>query len=288
MDSISILDSAMGSELISRGEKLPKYIWSAHSNLNNPNLVYKIHRDNVLSGACIIIANTFRTTPRAYKKTGLTVEHAVNESNKSLNAAILLAKKAASNNVMILGSVAPLEDCYHPELFPGEHIAMKEYYQLGKWIQDAGADGIILETMNSVIETKTALLALKNINLPIYVSFYLIDSLHLASGELINSALCMLEEFAIEAVLLNCIPINIATMAVENLVNNWEGSWGAYPNLGKGKPSSDGVINNICSDKIFLSLMDKIIFLGGHILGGCCGSSPHHISLLHSLYKNIN
>ena len=277
----------MGSELISRGEIFPKYIWSAHSNLHNPNLVYKIHRDNVLSGACIIIANTFRTTPRSYIKTGLTKEHAVNEANKSLNAAILLAKKAASNSIMVLGSIAPLEDCYHPELFPGEQIALNEYYQLGKWIQDAGADGIILETMNSVIETKTALLALKNINLPIYVSFYLTDSLHLASGEHINSTLSMLEEFAVEAVLLNCIPINITLAAVENLVNNWKGYWGVYPNLGKGTPSPDGVINNIYSDKVFISLMDKIILLGGHFVGGCCGSSAHHTALLYKLRNTI-
>ena len=45
LSKIELLDGAMGSELIKRGEALPNYIWSADSNLKNPELVYQIHRD---------------------------------------------------------------------------------------------------------------------------------------------------------------------------------------------------------------------------------------------------
>ena len=64
-----ILDSAMGSEIIKRGEVLPDHIWSAQTNISNPDLVCSIHKDNILSGATHITTNTFRTTPRAYSKT---------------------------------------------------------------------------------------------------------------------------------------------------------------------------------------------------------------------------
>ena len=72
MSSITFLDSAMGSELIRRGEKLPPHIWSAHTNLYNSEEVYQVHLDNIQAGAHIITANTFRSTPRAYSKTGLS------------------------------------------------------------------------------------------------------------------------------------------------------------------------------------------------------------------------
>ena len=71
-----ILDGAMGSEIIKRGFSLPKHIWSAYANINNPNLVYNIHNEYINSGANFIIANTFRTTPRSYKKTGINLINA--------------------------------------------------------------------------------------------------------------------------------------------------------------------------------------------------------------------
>jgi len=39
MSKTILLDGAMGSELIKRGEYLPPHIWSANSNLKNPKLV---------------------------------------------------------------------------------------------------------------------------------------------------------------------------------------------------------------------------------------------------------
>ena len=62
----------MGSELIKRGEDLPPHLWSADSNLKNPELVYQIHKDYIDAGSSYITTNTFRTTPRAYGKTKLS------------------------------------------------------------------------------------------------------------------------------------------------------------------------------------------------------------------------
>ena len=83
MSKIEILDGAMGSELISLGEKLPPYIWSAESNTKNPSLVYKIHRSYIEKGADYITTNTFRTTPRSYKKIGLSSLQAQKAAKKN-------------------------------------------------------------------------------------------------------------------------------------------------------------------------------------------------------------
>ena len=65
---IDIIDGAVGTELILRGEQLPDHIWSAGINDKNPDLLYKIHKEYVEAGANYLTTNTFRTTPRAYKK----------------------------------------------------------------------------------------------------------------------------------------------------------------------------------------------------------------------------
>ena len=72
MSTFKILDGAMGSELIRWGMELPEHIWSAAANLTSPELVLDIHREYVDAGADYITANTFRTTSRAYEKTGIS------------------------------------------------------------------------------------------------------------------------------------------------------------------------------------------------------------------------
>ena len=99
MNNLIIMDGAMGSELIKRGATLPQHIWSAHANIEYPNIVKKIHKEYVDAGAQIITANTFRTTPRAYKKTGLSMDLATKKAYASLNKAVQLAKQVAKKVV---------------------------------------------------------------------------------------------------------------------------------------------------------------------------------------------
>ena len=127
MNKVKILDGGMGSELIRSGEELPEHIWSAKINLTNPNLICEIHKKYIKEGANYITTNTFRTTPRAFKKIGLTNNEAYNHAQRSFESAINMAKKASSERNKILGSIAPLEDCYLPKLFPGEQKAKKEF-----------------------------------------------------------------------------------------------------------------------------------------------------------------
>ena len=114
---IQILDAAMGTELIKHGLDLPLPLWSADCNLTHPEVVLKIHQDNITAGANYITTNTFRTTLRAFHQSGLSKSESDKRFKQALNAAVKLAKKATSDNVKVIGSIAPLEDCYSPKLF---------------------------------------------------------------------------------------------------------------------------------------------------------------------------
>ena len=296
MSTFKILDGAMGSELIRWGMELPEHIWSAAANLTNPELVLKIHREYVDAGADYITANTFRTTPRAFGKLDSLVagfvevnkKDAVLNSRNSLFTAVELSKEAARNSVKVLGSIASLEDCYSPELFPGKNTAITEFRQLGGWLSDAGVDILLLETMNSIAEAEAGLIALQSFELPIWVSFVMKDDEHLLSGDLLLDALTLLQDHSVNTVLLNCNPLQRTEKAMILLTENWTGKWGIYPNLGIGEPSPNGRITKYESMEKFTSLMEKAIDLGASVVGACCGSTPEQISELSKIKIKLN
>ena len=107
MTKINILDGALGSELIKKGETLPPNLWSAKINLSNPDLLLNIHKEYINAGSDYITTNTFRTTTRAYIKTGLSTIQANKIAKKSMNSAINIAKKAANKSIKIFSERNP-------------------------------------------------------------------------------------------------------------------------------------------------------------------------------------
>lgn len=286
MSSIKILDAAMGTEIISSGIKLPPYIWSAHTNIDNPDLVYKIHREHIKQGAEYITTNTFRATPRSYMKTGLSDTDATKVAYKSFLNAIKMAKKAKLNtNTKILGSIAPLEDCYTPSDYPGDEFAELEFLELSNWFMNCGVDIILLETMNNLQEIVSCLKVFSSSDIHIWLSLNLLDGNHILSGEKINNVVESISGYNVSSLLINCNSIEKTNLALDNINACWSGEWGIYPNVGLGEPASDGIISNFSSMKEFVEVSRKAVDLGATILGGCCGSNHQHIQILSKEFK---
>ena len=277
---IKVLDGGVGTELIINEQQLPEHIWSAHANLNNPGLLLRIHKSFIRAGAQYITTNTFRTTQRAYANVGLSKADAKIAAKKSLSAAVYIAKQAANGSAKVMGSIAPLEDCYRPDLYPGSHDALYEFGIIGALLNDAGVDGFLIETMNNIDEADSCLSAIKAYHKPIWIGFNLSDPASLLSGEPLQSALAIAHNHGAECILLNCNPLELTLDALDLLSENVRCEWGIYPNLGMGPPSPDGKISELQSDDNLLSLVEAAIEKGASVIGGCCGSSPRHISLI--------
>ncbi|MEE3241637.1 MAG: homocysteine S-methyltransferase family protein, partial [Candidatus Neomarinimicrobiota bacterium] len=247
------------------------------------DLLYGIHQEYVNAGVDYLTTNTFRTTPRAYQKTGLSYKEAHRTAKTSMHNAVQMARKASNDSIKILGSIAPLEDCYSPDLFPGADLATKEFAVITEWLADERIDIFLLETMNNILETETCLNVVEKYKLPIWVSFNLLDSDHIQSGESLKDAIKMVDKFSVNCILLNCNPLNRTFGALETLAQHCSGKWGIYPNLGIGEPSPDGIIKDYHSDAEFIDLTKNAVKLGATVVGGCCGSSPKHIELLKNL-----
>ena len=274
-----LLDGAMGTELIRAGLDLPLPIWSGDVNLTHPDYVRKIHEAYLTAGADILTTNTFRTTPRAYRNNGYEEHEARQRSHESLERAVELARQAAGDDIIVAGSIAPLEDCYQPELFPGIEFAQREFRELAIWLQDTGVDIILFETMGSWPEIKTAISVTVDLHLPRWLSLILKNGNTLLDGTDLTNILSNIKDYGIEMVLLNCNLCSITADAVDVLLRNWKGSWGVYPNVGAAMPTKEGVIEKKLTIKEFANEINKYLTSGAKVIGACCGSNPDYISV---------
>ncbi|MEE3149704.1 MAG: homocysteine S-methyltransferase family protein, partial [Candidatus Neomarinimicrobiota bacterium] len=240
--------------------------------------VRKIHEAYLTAGADILTTNTFRTTPRAYRNNGYEEHEARQRSHESLERAVELARQAAGSDIIVAGSIAPLEDCYEPDLFPGIEFAQREFRELAIWLQDAAIDVILFETMGSWPEIKTALSVTADLQIPRWLSLILKNGNTLLDGTDLTNVLSDVKDYGIEMVLLNCSLCSITADAVDVLLRNWKGPWGVYPNVGAAMPTKEGMIEEKLTIKEFTNEINKYLTSGAKVIGACCGSNPNYIS----------
>ena len=277
-NQVRLLDGAMGTELMHAGLDLPLPIWSGDVNLTHPDYVRRIHEAYLTAGADILTTNTFRATPRAYRNNGYKEHEARQRSHESLDKAVELARQTAGADIIVAGSIAPLEDCYEPDLFPGIEFAQREFRELAIWLQDAGIDVILFETMGSWPEIKTALSVTADLQIPRWLSLILKNGNTLLDGTDLTNVLSDIKDYGIEMVLLNCSLCSITADAVDVLLKNWKGPWGVYPNVGAAMPTKEGVIKKKLTIKEFTNEINKYLTSGAKVIGACCGSNPDYIS----------
>ena len=276
-NQVRLIDGAMGTELMRAGLDLPLPIWSGDVNLTHPDYVRRIHEAYLTAGADILTTNTFRATPRAYRNNGYEEHEAIQRSHESLERAVELARQTAGADIIVAGSIAPLEDCYEPDLFPGIEFPQREFRELAIWLQDAGIDVILFETMGSWPEIKTALSATVDLQIPRWLSLILKNSNTLLDGTDLLNVLSDIKDYGIEMVLLNCSLCSVTADAVDLLLTNWKGAWGVYPNVGVAMPTKEGVIEEKLTIKEFSKEINTYLTSGANVVGGCCGSNPDYI-----------
>ena len=280
---IVLLDGALGTELERRGVPTRLPLWSAQALVQAPDRVREIHEAYVRAGAEILTACTFRTTPRALASAGMT-----GESDRLTAAAIALCREARERaglerEVWIAGSIAPLEDCYRPELAPPPDVAEREHREQAERLKQAGADLLLIETMNSVPEAVAAVTGARSVGLPVLVSFICKNAREIWNGELLADAVLAVDALQPDAILVNCTPVEIAGACLDEIARATHRPVGCYPNAGtpdleRGACSFDPAM----TPGRFAGAAQGWVRSGAQIVGGCCGTGPDHIRALRS------
>jgi S-methylmethionine-dependent homocysteine/selenocysteine methylase len=259
-----LLDGAMGTELERLGIASDLPLWSARGLIGAPEAVLAIHRAYAAAGAEALTANTFRTQRRTLDHAGLG-----HRAAELTARAVALAREAAREpGLFVLGSAAPLEDCFRPDLVPDDASLAREHEEHARHLVEAGADAILVETINTIREGVAAARAARERGSPVLVSFVSRGCARLLTGEPLAEAVEAVAPFHPLAVGVNCLPPGAVAPCL-GVLQRAGIPFLVYANLvgpGEGR-----------SPEEYARCASVWIEAGARIVGGCCGTRPEHI-----------
>jgi S-methylmethionine-dependent homocysteine/selenocysteine methylase len=277
-----LLEGATGTELQRRGIPATLPLWSAQALIDRPSVVRQIHEEYVAAGVDIITANSFRTTRRVVHKAGLRDQEAVTLTRQ----AVALAAGAAATSdhaVLVAGSIAPLEDCYAPELTPPFEHALAEHREQAAVLAEAGVDLILIETMPTAGEAEAATIAATATGLDVAVSVICGEDGRLLSGEPLAAAVHRLTPHDITAILVNCATPAVIQQALVDLVRLTDLPIGGYANAGIVHARGRWAPNPDLTPARYAVMVAEWCASGARIVGGCCGTTPAHIAAIRTM-----
>lgn len=270
---VVLLDGAMGTSLDEHG-----LMGRGRVNLDAPEIVREIHRAFAQCGCDALIANTL-TMNRIYIETH-NVDVPVADVNR---AGAELARQAASDGQYVLGDISSTGQFLEPYGTFTESQFTEAFTEQAAILADAGVDGFIIETVFDLREALCALRARKEkFSLPVIVSIAFATEANGGRTIMGNTAEQCAKELAdaeADAIGANCGDLEPAQMAkvIAVLRNVTDLPLAAQPNAGRPRLVDDRTVFDMDA-KTFAVGIGECIAAGAKIVGGCCGTTPKHIS----------
>lgn len=275
-------DGAMGTILQEKGlaaGEAPE-LW----NLLHPKDVLSVHISYLEAGVDIISANTFGANPFKCQENGV-------EPEEVIAAGVRLAHQAveqAGHGVVAL-DIGPSGKL----LFPMGDLAFEEavnaFAQMASAGADAGADCVLIETMNDLYEVKAALLGVKEAtSLPVFVTTTFDESGKLLTGGDIKAVAAVLEGLGADAIGMNCgLGPKQMLALIKELRSLTSLPLMVNPNAGLPRERNGHTFFDVGPEE-FSSCMKEIVLAGAWVIGGCCGTTPEHLRQTVKLCKGLS
>ena len=273
---VHLLDGAVGTELGRRGVPTRGGLFSAAALLDERGraALRDVHRDYVDAGAEVITAATFRTNRRALAAAGL--ESRVPELAR---LAVREAREAVGKRARVAGSMAPLEDCYRPDLRPAPAQASREHLEHARALAGAGCDLLLVETVAAADEGLAAVAAAAATGLPVWVAVMATPRGTMLDGSDLASFFRRAVAAGAGTAVINCTPPDGIDLALDAAASAGV-PFGAYAHLGEVDPAvAWGNAPDLSPDEYARRAL-RWIERGATIVGGCCGTRPAHIRAL--------
>jgi len=280
---VLFLDGATGSNLIKKG--LPSGICTEDWIIKNPETIIELQKAYVDAGSDIVYAPTFSANSVKFKEFGF-----YEKQEEMIFKLVELSKTAVQGKALVFGDVTMTGE----QLKPMGNMDFEELINIYKeqigLLARAGVDGIGIETMMSLQETRAALIAAKEVcDLPVIATISIEnDGRTLYGTDVLSAAVC-LERLGASAFGLNCStgPDKMVE-AIKIISSNVNIPVIAKPNA--GLPALDEEGNAIYDMGVddFTRLMKPLLEAGASIIGGCCGTTPDYIKAIHTEYKDFD
>lgn len=314
---ILVLDGAMGTMIQRheleeddfRGERFKDHQSSLKGNndlltLTRPDIIKDIHREYYAAGADIAETNTFSSTTIAQADYHLeSIAYELNKEGARLAREVAdeFTAKEPHKPRFVAGAIGPTNRTasLSPDVNdPGFRAVtfddlVEAYYEQAKGLVDGGADLLLVETVFDTLNAKAALFAITKLfeeegkEWPIMVSGTITDaSGRTLSGQTAEAFLISISHVPLLSVGLNCaLGASQLRPYLQVLSDRAEFLVSAHPNA--GLPNEFGEYDE--TPELMADQIKEFLDLGLiNIIGGCCGTSPDHISKIADLAKNYS
>ncbi|WP_342494621.1 bifunctional homocysteine S-methyltransferase/methylenetetrahydrofolate reductase [Bacillus sp. FSL M7-0307] len=273
---ILIADGAMGTLLYSYGidrcfEEL---------NLSKEDEVKRVHEAYVQAGADIIQTNTYGANYIKLSRYGLE------EETKRINTKAVQIAKAAAGSAYVLGTIGGIRT-FNKNAYSLDEIKRSFREQLYILLNEE-PDGLLLETYYDIEEAKAVLeIARKETALPIVMNVSMHEQGVLQDGTPLKDGLSELSSLGADVVGINCRlgPYHMI-QALEGVPLLQNSHLSVYPNSSLPSLEEGRLVYDTDNDYFRKSALE-FRNQGARIIGGCCGTTPQHISAMAEAVKDL-
>jgi 5-methyltetrahydrofolate--homocysteine methyltransferase len=252
-------------------------------NFERPEVITEIYKAYKDAGARLIETNTFGANRLKLGLMGIA------DRIKEINIrAVELAKEVAGEEVMIAGSIGPTGKLMEPHgdlSFNKARDVFKEQIAIQV---DAGIDVVIIETMIDLQEIKAAIIAAKELDIPIIAQMTFTEGLFTLNGNSPEVVAITLDSLGADVIGVNCTPGSKATLPIiKRMSMVTDKPLSVYPNAGLPELRNSKVYYPETVEE-FIKPVFEFLDHNIRLFGGCCGTTPEFISALADKVKEYN
>src|SRR5437667_2494629 len=297
-DRIVVFDGAMGTNI--QSQNLTPDDFGGLDGCNEylvetmPAAIERVHAGFLEVGSDVVETASFSSNSI------VLAEYQIADLAYELNVkAAQLAKRVAADFSTkekprwVAGSMGPTTKL--PTLGHISFLDMKaSYREQARGLLDGGADLLIVETCQDILQTKAALVAIfeefesSKRRVPVIAQVTIEAFGTMLMGTEIGAALTALEPFPIDVMGMNCAtgPQQMSDN-VRYLCQNWSRAVSVIPNAGIPENVGGHAVFKETPESLAKELQHFARDLGVNIVGGCCGTTPAHLKAVVEAVKDL-
>jgi methionine synthase I (cobalamin-dependent)/5,10-methylenetetrahydrofolate reductase len=277
-----LADGAMGTLLFSRG--VPQRACLDELATSRPDLIGAIHREYVEAGADLIETATFGANRIRLQEYGFA--GSVVAFNRRATQVAREARDVAGRDVLVAGSIGPLGPPTGEVADATDAAVRAVFREQIEALLEGGVDLFVVETFGNLDHLASVVSEIRAASrLPVIAEMTFGEELIAADGTTPEQAAEALLAADVDAFGVNCGAGPFACLEAARRMVAGAGSRGPQlslmPNAGLPR-RVDGQFVYAAGPDYFAEMAAHAATLGVGIIGGCCGTTPEHISAMRS------
>ncbi|HEY4419561.1 MAG TPA: methionine synthase [Pseudonocardia sp.] len=263
-------------------------------NATRPDVVRSIHRAYFEAGADAVETNTFGA------KLPNLAEYGIAERIRELALKGAQLARGVADEMStpdrpryVLGSVGPGTKL--PTLGHETFARLRDAYaECGRGLLAGGADALVVETCQDLLQVKAAVLGMKRAmtdegrRVPLITQVTVETTGTMLLGSEIGAALTALEPLGIDLIGLNCAtgPAEMSEH-LRTLSKHARIPLSVMPNAGLPRLGPNGAEYPLTADELAEALSTFVRDYGLRLVGGCCGTTPEHVRAVSEAVRDL-